>query len=185
MASQGRWNAGQAPSRTHSTPSTWPSPELACCCRCCTRGVPEAGGLQEDRRRPAGHPADRHPEGVVPTSRTTRARPRPTRPAERGGPTVVQPESARRRRGDNAGFPNGVGCSTSGDDGAAGDRRPDHPAGGQVLHARTSRASGIKDGTTNTNAPSSTFPYLGTPAGGYQSCREAEGLISTNDLPRS
>jgi len=30
-------------------------------------------------------------------------------------------------------------------------------------------ASAIKDGTTNTNnAPLSSFPYLGTPGGGYQ-----------------
>ena len=46
-------------------------------------------------------------------------------------------------------------------------RRSDDPAGRQDLPVGA--ASAIKDGTTNTNSPYlKIFPYLRTPAGGYQ-----------------
>ena len=132
--------------------------------------LPEAGGLHEAAGRPERDPADRHPQGVVPGSRTTPGRCRRT--------CCGSTWRSRRRR-----TPNDLGL-VGRRRGGLPQRSPDRRRRGHHRAARHRRAtiplvdpsytpdgaaSAVQDGTTNTNAAvTETFPYLGLPGGGYQ-----------------
>ena len=134
--------------------------------------VPEPAGLHQAAGRPARDPAHRHPvrggPRVPELHRDHPGRPaaaQPGRPADR-----VKPNPLGLVAGDAAGFPNGRRVF---DDVVTIELRA---VAGLTLplvdpsFTPDGAASAIKDGTTNTNSGYlANFPYLGTPAGGYQS----------------
>ena len=157
--------------RQRVRPVRRPSRSWPACCRCSTPAssrtsppTPSRGPTCSRSCSPAYRPAwspgsrtspePRRPTCCGSTSRSRRRAAEPARPGRRGrGRLPERPTGDRRRRHHRA----------------AGGRRPDHPAGRPDLHPGRGAASAIKDGTTNTNSPLlGTFPYLGTPGGGYQ-----------------
>ena len=138
-----------------------------------SRRVPESRGVHQAARRPGRDPADRHSRrhhpGIPELHRADAGRPAA---AEHGDPADAEPPKPRRAcsAATLAGFPNGrrrrpttwsrSSCARS-------------PASTIPLvdpsYTPDGAAALLTDGTSNTNPPYlSAFPYVGTPAGGYQ-----------------
>ena len=172
MARKDEWNA-VGPSRDNEYEQLVKRPELAGAAAGALPGrLPEPGGVQQGPRRPARHPAHRHPRPAsCPGSRTSPApqpgdmlrlnaaiaadgRAEPARARRRRRRRLPERAPARRRRDD---------------DRAAGRRRRDDPARRPDLHARRRRRrrSPTARTTRPTGASSAAFPYIGLPHDGY------------------
>ena len=185
---QGQLERAARPRATACSRSTSTTRSSPGCCRCSTRASSRTS-RRTTRRGPTCTPS------CSPASRRASYRASRTTPGQWSPTCCGSTWRSRRRRaptrsvcvaGDAAGFPNGRRVD---DDVVTVELRAvagaDHPARRPVLHARTARRPGASrtGRRTPTARTTATFPYLGSPGGGYQTQPERVLGVVTATAP--